>query len=182
MPAASGILRLFVAVFPDGNVAREMLRAIRKLELPTHKLTPPEQIHITMQFIGDTESRELDSVMESVERSAAGLKRFTLTPTQLLTFPERGPARLLAAETDAPPTLLEIQRRLAHRLARSEKHDRPFRPHLTLCRFRSPVRNLIINEPLTTSPFEVNRIALMKSTLKPTGAVYAEVTAVELAN
>lgn len=182
MPAASGILRLFVAVFPDGNVARELLRAIRNLELPAHKLTPPEHIHITMQFIGDTESRELENVMESVERSAAGLKRFTLTPSRLLTFPERGPARLLAAETDAPPTLLEIQRRLAHRLARSEKHNRPFRPHLTLCRFRSPVRALAINQPIAVSSFNVDRIVLMKSTLKPTGAVYGEVMAAELAN
>jgi 2'-5' RNA ligase len=177
-------MRMFVAAYPSHESARAMLRAAEKLSLPPHRMLPREQVHLTLQFIGDVPVNDLDAVTESVERSAAGLGAFTLTPARLISLPERGPARLVAAETDAPATLMELQRRLAHRLATNvrEKDDRPYRPHLTLCRFRSPARGVTVDQPLNAPSFEVDRIVLMRSTLKPDGAHHHEVAAVALVN
>jgi 2'-5' RNA ligase len=179
-------LRLFVAIYPTADAAREMLRALGRLDLPpvaTYRATRAEQLHMTVQFIGDTEESALGEIRESIERSGAGLCAFTLTPQRLCMLPERGPPRLVAAVTDAPPPLLELQRRLAHRLARAARPrtgDR-FLPHLTLCRFTGSARAPRLEAPLRVSPFQVAHVALMRSILKPAGAEHAEVLRVALA-
>jgi 2'-5' RNA ligase len=140
---------------------------------------------MTLQFIGDTPAREVDEVSESVRRAAAGIAAFTLTAQRLLTLPQRGPARLVAAETDRPPGLLEIQSRLVTRLARRAKPERrDFLPHVTLGRFRAPAPGVRIASDLPADggplAFAVTRLALMSSDLRPQGAIHREVGAAEL--
>ena len=120
---------------------------------------------------------------ESIRASTGGLGPFALAPQRLITLPQRGRPRLLAALTDQPANLEELQRRLATRLARGARRrpgDR-FRPHLTLCRFRSPARIPAIDMPLAVAPFEVKTIELVRSILRPEGAHHETVTVFELA-
>ena len=175
-PAAN--LRLFVAIHPPPETAKAMLDEIERLKtLPPHKSTALEQVHMTLQFIVDTPVKDLEDTIESVRRSASGLPAFDLKPLKLITLPERGPARLIACETDAPATLLELKRRLAHRLAKNprDQKDQRFRPHLTLCRFRSPARGVRIVRNIQSAAFAVTEIRLMRSTLDSTGAQHHEV-------
>lgn len=172
-------LRLFVAVYPPAATAQALLDQVQTLDLPPHRTVAAEQVHLTLQFIGDVDPRQLDDTIESVQRSAAGLHAFELTMQQLIVLPQRGRARLIAAETDQPPTLMEIQRRLAHRLARSPR-DRPgdrFLPHMTLLRFRTPPKFKLdaARAAITSQPFAVQSIVLMRSTLRPDGAVHKTV-------
>ena len=182
-----GDLRLFVALHAPEDSARSMLRALRKLDLPPvarHRETPLAQVHMTLQFIGDTPERDLDETLESVRRSAAGLAAFVLQPLRLITLPERGPPRLVAMTTDAPAPLLELQRRLAHRLARSPRAkagDR-FLPHLTLCRFSGASKAPRVDELADLRAFTVDRITLMKSVLRPAGAEHTPVERIALAS
>ncbi len=154
-----------------------MLAALAELDLPAHRRTPPEQVHLTLQFIGDVLRKNLDMTIESIERASSGLKTFELSIRSLIRLPERGPARLIATETDYPATLRELQRRLAARLAGSPRPragDR-FRPHLTLCRFRIPSKVSPIETVLDRESFVVARIILMRSELLATGAAHHEV-------
>lgn len=176
------MIRLFVGLYPPVEAAEAMLAEFRTYEWPEHRETTIEQIHMTLQFIGDVLASRLDDIAESVERAAAGLKRFEVSPTHIITLPDVGHARLAAIETDGHPVLLEIKRRLVTRLARTAKdRSRNFRPHLTLCRFHIPV---LLKEPLREdvelAPFAVDRIMLMKSTLRPDGAVHKQLAVVEL--
>ena len=175
-------LRLFVALYPTHEAARGMLKAMEKLQLPPHRATPREQIHMTLQFIGDTPQNDLESTKESIERSAAGLGAFGLSAHRLISLPEGRVARLVAAETDAPPAMMEMQRRLAHRLARSvrERAGDRFRPHLTLCRFKRPTAMPPIDQALGPLRFNIDRIVLMRSTLDPQGAKHHEVASFAL--
>lgn len=157
-----------------------MLRALRKLDLPPAaraRETALDQVHMTVQFIGDTDERELPEVVESVERAASGLPAFDLKPVRLATLPERGPVRLVAAFTDGPPQLLELQRRLVSRLARQPRGKRGdrFNPHLTLCRFGGSGTAPRIDRPLELPSFRVDHVLLMRSVLKATGAEHSEV-------
>jgi RNA 2',3'-cyclic 3'-phosphodiesterase len=182
MAKPSSNLRLFVAAYPPLEVCQAMVEAVKALDLPPHRLVPVEQVHLTLLFVGDTPASEMDDTIESVRRAAAGLSSFQMTPHRLITLPERGPARLIAAEADAHPTLLEIHRRLVTRLARKvrEKEKDRFRPHFTLTRFRSPAHRLRIEQPLEVAALEVSRIELMRSTLSSQGAEHHEVAACEL--
>lgn len=175
--APSEDLRLFVAVYPPAAMARAMLAALGRLDLPGHRPTPAEHVHLTLQFIGDTRIKDLERVRESVERAASGVGAFRLRPLRLIGLPVRGPTRLIAAETDDPAPMLEIQRRLAHRLARSPR-ARPgdrFLPHMTLARFQRGGVRIDIEETLDLGNFRVEGISLMKSVLRPDGAAHTEV-------
>jgi 2'-5' RNA ligase len=176
-------LRLFVALYPPADLGHAMLRALDSLSLPRHRLTPPDHVHLTLQFIGDLPAAEMDDVRESVARAAAGLGSFSLTPRRLVSLPERAHPRLIAAETDAPGTLMELQRRLAHRLARNvrAKSGDRFRPHFTLCRFAPGPRPDPVDHPVALPAFTVEHIRLMRSTLRPDGATHHEVESIALA-
>ena len=182
MPHGTKELRLFVAIYPPEGVARAMLRSLRKLEAANHKPTSVEQIHLTLQFIGPTSICDLEQVQESVARSVAGLERFELALSRLRTLPARGRPRLICCETDTPPPLLEIQRRLATRLSRHVRRDPGdrFTPHLTLCRFTRDARPWDIDPPVQIEAFAVDQIRLMKSVLRPEGAEHSIVEAFAL--
>lgn len=176
MPGGRAQIRLFVAIYPPPEIARALATAARAQKLPDGRLTPVRQIHMTVYFIGERPHKDLEGICESVERSASGLPAFDLTPTDLIGLPARGPARMIAARTDAPSALLELQSRLVRRLAREPRakpSDR-FLPHMTLQRFTSPTRR-DLGSPLTVDPFRVTRVALVRSTLSHEGAVHEPV-------
>jgi len=175
-------LRLFVAVYPPPELAAAMQAASDAPGLPPHRAVPVEQIHLTLLFIGDTDPKALDRAKESVELAAKGIEAFELTPTRLISLPEKKPPRLIAAETDAPPPLLELHRRLARSLLPSPRKDPAdrYRPHMTLRRFRDAAAGFRIDPALDVEPFAVDRICLMRSVLRPEGAEHREVLAVPL--
>ena len=104
-------LRVFVGIYPpsdgEGTQAAALLETLTGLTLPSHRIVPSEQLHLTVHFVGDVSSRDLDRTIESVARSAAGLESFSLCPLKLISLPTRGRARLIAIETDRPAQLLE---------------------------------------------------------------------------
>ncbi|MCA3003852.1 MAG: RNA 2',3'-cyclic phosphodiesterase [bacterium] len=187
----SGILRLFVAVYPPPDLAGQIIGLLadpRVGTLPPHRVTTPEQLHLTLVFIGDTPGSRLRDVRESVQRACAGFGPFTLQPNRLLTLPRGSPApppRLLAAVTDEPSPLMEIQRRLAARLTRPVERGRAtaFLPHLTLSRYSLapglPAPS--VDLPVAAPPIPVDAVLLMESRLRPGGAVHEVVDSIPLA-
>lgn len=177
-------LRLFVAIYPPVDLSCQLLGALQSHELPEHRTVPAAQVHMTLHFIGDMPSKQLDATIESVQRATAGISAFDLSVQRLITLGHRGQARLVAAETNRPPELLEIHRRLVTRLARSPRLDPRdrFRPHLTLCRFKKPTKGIALESPLDAEPFRVQQVVLMKSTLRSDGAQHHEVASSRLAD
>ncbi len=180
-------LRLFVAAYPPPDVATALagLASDPALALDPLRRVPSADIHLTLQFIGDTRVRDLDDAIESVRRASSGITPFMLTPQRRILLPPRGRARVLAVETDAPSEVLELHRRLAQRFARAGRRNAADRylPHLTIARFsgsgRSP-RPVLSPGPLPIDPFPVESICLVKSVLRPGGATHGVVTTVEL--
>ncbi len=178
---ASELLRLFVAVYPPRDVAERLLASLRGLDLPAHRPCAPEQVHLTLQFIGDSPERELPGVIESVERACAGAAPLALLPRRVATLPERGPARLVAAMLEAPPVLFEVQRRLAQRLARRPGGRDRFMPHATLCRFLGAGVRARVDRPIEVGAFVVGEAVLVRSHLREGGAVHEPIRAFPLA-
>lgn len=175
-------LRLFVAVYPPADLVSAMQSRLAGLELPSHRPTPPEQVHMTLQFIGELPERELDATRECLRLAAEGIESAELAPLRLIGIPRRGPTRLIAAETDAPPSLLELQRRLAAELESKSRGRRRahFLPHLTLCRFRTPTRMPRLDLPLSLPSFPLREVKLMQSVLRPQGALHSALASLAL--
>lgn len=179
----SGPLRLFVSVRPDAAVAVRMAALLPPGLPPAAKPVPVPQIHLTLQFIGETAASRVDGVVESISAAVAGLRTQRLTPRALQLLPERGPARLIALTTDWPPPLAEARRRLAARLAHRPSRSKgdPFLPHFTLARF-TPAWTADVREwPVVMEPIDVATVELTRSILTSTGAVHQVVASFPLA-
>lgn len=174
-------LRLFVGVYPPGESIPEIHATLRKLPGGSRdrvRRTADELIHLTVLFVGEVDTRNLDEIAESVQRSCAGVDAFSLTPQRVTTLPTGGrnrpPPRVVALETDTPGQLGEIRSRLITRLARHARlrpNDR-FTPHFTLARVRHGERIKPFEERASVRPIPVSSVRLVRSKLLPSGAAH----------
>ena len=175
-------LRLFVAApVPESHLARvhEVTAGLRA-RWPRARWMEPANQHVTLKFLGATDVDALDDVTAAV---AGAVRRHEPAPVRLSAlgvFPGPRRARVLWVGLDDPRDLLGS---LAADLAAAfeplgyEREKREFRPHLTLARFREPVRmaNDLADLALDDlAPFSVAEIGLFRSHLHPRGARYEE--------
>ena len=166
------------------NVQQE-LKALRL----TARWVRPQNIHLTLKFLGNINSGDIESIGQAMADAAGDCATFTLTVGGIGFFPGIKRPRViwvgLGGATDA---LRNFQRNLENRLATigfpSEK--RPFKAHLTLARIRQAVNPNILGQTiqdysdLGNLKFSVDRIILFQSDLKPSGSVYSQLKLVEL--
>jgi 2'-5' RNA ligase len=172
-------MRVFIAVdLPDS--LREALSDVQRELRPltnTVRWVAPESIHITLKFIGEVP----DKRVEDIDTAITGLtwKHFAVTVRGVGFFPGTRSPRVFWAGMEAP-TMEGLAEQLDTRMERLgfEKEKRTFRPHITLARARntridaSLVSGAARYEEQEFGVFNVDRLFLFKSTLKPSGAVY----------
>jgi 2'-5' RNA ligase len=150
--------------------------------------TKPENVHLTLKFLGDVEETRLEQVKEAISQTAQAHARFELIAHSCGVFPnEKNPRVLWVGLKDESGVLSPLVAEIEERLSRIgfAKEDRPFRVHLTIGRVRSRgnaqelARKLIASD-FPAHRFPVERIVLMRSDLKPTGAVYTPLHSAEL--
>jgi len=179
---SEAVARLFAAVYPLRDWVEGALETLRGIDLPGAvelRHTPAEQVHLTVQFIGQRREAEIAAVVTSIERACSGIGRFELTPIRVIGLPVQNP-RVIAVETEAPAELMEIHRRLVTRLARKPRIDAGdrFVPHVTVGR----VKGLAAFEAVEAgSPsFEVREVVLCRSVLTAAGAEHSVMARVRL--
>ena len=141
-------------------------------------------IHLTVIFLGNIREEELAVMGEAVGRVCALYAPFPIRIKPMGCFPHKRNPRVLwlGLETDLDRMARfrdTMQERLLPFGIKAEK--RPFRPHLTLGRFRKAKRAdprvddlLSFYKDLTSPPGSLNELVLFKSDLKPAGAVYTK--------
>jgi len=150
--------------------------------------TKPENIHLTLKFLGEVDERRIGEVEIVCVRAAAEFQPFTLSLNDTGVFPNaRQPRILWAGLAGEIEKAVEMRGRLNDGLALIgfEREEKDFRPHLTIGRLKS---NRKIRELLTLAgahqvpefPFVVTEIVLMKSELHPAGARYTPIAKVSL--
>jgi RNA 2',3'-cyclic 3'-phosphodiesterase len=166
--------RLFVGVVPSDEALRHLDAAVAALHgrAGEPRWIPSERWHITLSFLGEV----AEPAEAKLRRELAGVaaEQFGLCITGAGTFPARGtPAVLWAGIGGAVETLSGLARstRRAARRARLPRDDKPFRPHLTLGRWRPQDRadrGLVEELAGYSGPeFTVERIRLLRSHLGP---------------
>ena len=140
----------------------------------------PEKLHITLKFLGDIEPARVEALSSAAASAAASLEPFELTIEEPGTFPPHGQPRVLwLGLVDASGRLALMQRALETECAAVgfARESRPFKPHLTLARVRSPqgARELAAahrETPFEPQRFEVSELVVMRSELGPGGSRY----------
>jgi RNA 2',3'-cyclic 3'-phosphodiesterase len=146
----------------------------------------PENLHITLKFLGRVEEARLGLVQRCLDRAAAGIERFEIAIERLGAFPAPTRPRVIWAGVDqgAEP-LSALADRVERELAEMgfAPEARGFTPHVTLGRVGEPRRNPALAAALERAgatmfgAVRVDRLSLMRSDLSPRGARYTELSA-----
>jgi len=184
-------LRLFYAIFISPRIAETLARHISQCALSGAdvKWVEPQNLHLTLKFIGEVQLERLEEIIAAGESAADGVKTFRVFWEGFGAFPDfRRPRVIWAGMKQGGRAVFEIAERLEDRLAAEgfRKEERAFRPHLTIGRVKSPggleelrkaterIQNSRIGE------MEVSSFSLVKSTLTSRGPIYSVVRNFEL--
>jgi 2'-5' RNA ligase len=146
-------------------------------------------IHLTLKFFGNLPDGELDPISAAAREVAREQAPFELQVTQAGAFPSAKAPRViwLGLGGDLIPLA-----RMYHKLEKAFAalghlpEGRPFNPHLTLGRVKSPANRhrlaklLEALPPLNWPPFKVSEIILFQSTLTPKGSIYTPLQVIPL--
>lgn len=172
--------RLFVAAdVPEPHLAAVADAAAELREKwPTARWIPTENQHVTLRFLGSTGIDLVPVVGEALVESASTAAPGLISIEGAGAFPSLRRASILWAGIDDPAAVLgglvaDLEPRFAALGFEAER--RPYVPHLTLARFRAPVR--LDDPPLTipaTDRYSVADVVLYRSHTSSKGARYEE--------
>jgi RNA 2',3'-cyclic 3'-phosphodiesterase len=171
-------IRLFVAftLAPDD---RERISVWQRRELAKSRarLVPPEHLHSTIAFLGSQPRGEIEPITEVVRGAVSGAGPM---PLELLRYREtRSVGMLVFHDTTGEATrVAETIQRGLEKIGVYKHEGRPWLPHVTVLRFRTPPRlHPELPELGSISPSEA---AVYHSVLRRDGAQYDVLRSVAL--
>ncbi|ARM76413.1 RNA 2',3'-cyclic phosphodiesterase [Acidianus manzaensis] len=179
-------MRLFIAIeIPQLQQISDILTKL-KMTGADIKLVEPENIHITLAFLGEVENEKIDLIKDAMQ--ILKFKKFKIILRGMGAFPNLSRPRVVWVGIAEGFTELRNIRNILIRELGNRKirpaDDKDFVPHITLGRVRGPsnLANLIdlINSNTNESfgDFIVDKVILFKSTLTPKGPIYDELLGV----
>ncbi len=167
--------RLFVAIDPPDATQQQL--APLCCGLPDARWTDPEQLHLTLVFIGEVSGPVFLDIRETLDGITA--PPFALRLKGVGFFPPRGLPRVVWAGVEHCEPLMALQRKITTRLFQLgvPLENRKYSPHLTLARLRQTPpakvgRYLEAHGLFACEPFPVERFRLYSSVLGRKGAVH----------
>jgi 2'-5' RNA ligase len=189
--SAAHTLRAFIAVDLPENIqaalglVQEQLRAYRFKTTWTR----PENIHLTLKFLGDIQREQVEPIISVIEQAAKGCRPMTLRSQAVGFFPGvRQPRVLWTGISGQTEALAELQSKIDKGLAALEfpSDKKPFTGHLTLGRIKVGGNSELfidimkIFQNMTTDSFIVDSVNLYQSKLMPSGPMYTKLFSVGL--
>lgn len=176
--------RLFFGLEIPTDIKQRLLGVIAPVS--GAKWQSPEQLHITLLFLGDVEQGRIVGLCDAVR--GLPVEAFELEVTGLGCFGQPRSPRNLWAGVQPPEPVAALHGALKTRMAGLgiAPESRPFRPHITLARFkkqRGSVEALLEDHRDSVfGQFAVSEILLLESNQGPSGSVYSVVERFPLAD
>ena len=175
-------IRTFIAL----ELPEELKKSLRRLQAAFRqhiagvKWVRPENMHLTLKFLGDISPDRVPPVAAALEGLAAGRAPFFFDAAGIGAFPNSRNPKVLWAGMEAEDSLKLFHAELEAALAAMgfAREDRPFAPHLTLGRLRDGRERKLVAGLMEQHAderfgrFAAERITFFKSELKPSGPVY----------
>ena len=142
-----------------------------------------DNIHLTLKFLKDIEEESVTGIIQVLKGTCRNHKVFSIEISDIGTFPIKRSPRVLWTGINDNGELLKLQSEIEKGMASLGfgPEKRAFSPHLTIGRFRSSQGREALMEKVemikhdSFGLFDVRSIYLIKSDLKPSGAVYSRI-------
>ena len=147
------------------------------------KWVSPENLHITVKFLGEIEQGQIPEIRDAAQGAIEGSKRFKIDIDKFGCFPDPSfPKVLWLGSSNPPRRIFKINEGLEENLAQHgfEREKRDYIPHVTLGRTKENDNKKIkklgkqlcqfrFSENLTES---IKKLTLMESELRRSGPIY----------
>ncbi len=167
-------MRLFTAVSIPEDISNTIFEL--SLGLPDARPVPPENIHLTLNFIGDVNPNQFLDLFESLAEVSA--RPFSIRLNGISFF-DQSASGVLYVGVHPSKELLDLQKEIHACLTKLKFKipKRTYTPHVTFARFKEvQPKNLFVflqeHSNFSTQPFTVQSFELYSSVLKPQGSVY----------
>jgi 2'-5' RNA ligase len=159
--------RLFFALWPDDKTRQQINDVIEALPAKVGRRVTPENIHITLAFLGSVR----DEVTECLQDQAKIIRAdgFKLSLDNLGWW--RKPQTIWLAPSFIPDELTDLVIQI-HKVANScgiKLENRPYKPHITLIR---KAKQEISENSFETLNWNVDSFILVQSVTHPEGVSY----------
>ncbi len=177
-------MRLFIAVPIEEQIIKNIenfQKRFKDYNFKGIKWVKPEQIHITLKFLGEVKENKTEQIINKLDR--INFSDIILNIQNIGGFPNLNKAKVIWAgvfeqnKNSALPVLANKVDNAMNELG-FEKEKRKFKSHITVARIKQKPDKKFI-DLLTQNgtekdfgSFTLNQIVLYKSTLLPSGAKY----------
>ena len=189
------VIRAFIAIETPKPVQVRLAEIIAELKLKSQsnviRWVSAENIHITLKFLGEVSSANLDLLTKMVQTEVSKHTQFTVTVGGIGAFPTLLRPRVVWIGIDAPSIITALQNGVESETVRLgyTPEERKFSPHLTIARISHNASSdethqvgqiLSKYEVGDIGSYTVDSIVLFKSDLQPGGAVYTPLSVMPL--
>jgi len=174
-------MRTFIALDLPENIREEVSRVTNDFRSNCPfgvKWVPPENLHITFQFIGETKENDISEISEFLEINFSELKMLNFIEPELEIIPGREPRMIWISLKIENSLIRKISKRFKEKLRKMgyKIDSKPLRFHITLGRIKKRLPEILIQQILTTElkmkSIKVGKATLYKSLLRPEGPRY----------
>jgi len=179
----SDSIRTFIAIELPDHIIASIIKVQQYLKSKTSniKWVIPENIHLTLRFLGDIKPDDVQPVGQALSKAVKDVSPFSISAEGIGAFPGLNRPRVIwigvGGRTDS---LMALDQNLGDYLETIgfPREKRKFTGHLTIGRIRGKINPIQLIDAIKgcggfkTELFSVNQVILFKSDLKPAGAVY----------
>lgn len=174
-------MRAFVAVLIPDEIRKNIISFYKSLgAVKGIKAVPYENLHITLNFLGEIKEAEIPALVEQLAAAAAKTRPFSLELKGVGAFPSMAAPKTLWVAMEKQKALFDLAKMVVTAAASNDR--KRFSPHLTVGRvkYEDPGQNRFYNawikqENISFGRFTVNSFSLMKSDLTGKTPVYTVV-------
>jgi 2'-5' RNA ligase len=188
-------MRTFIAIELPQEIKNRLaqLQTLLKKSGADVKWVKPDNIHLTLKFLGEISEETLPKIIKIIESATLGKKQFEISLSSLGTFPEgKTPRVIWIGVNKGDQEIKNIAETLEENILAGldiPKENRPFSSHITIGRVKSNLNMGRLTKDLKefegyfgkeTIEFKTSGITLFKSSLGPSGPSYEPLKVVNL--
>lgn len=186
-------MRTFIAIELPQALKDALSEIQNKLKttLPKISWVKPQNLHLTLKFIGEISPKQLNNIKQMITEIATATADFKIKLETLGVFPNIRSARIIwIGNNQLPLPLKNLVDQIETKIAElgKPKEDRPFLAHVTVGRIKTHINPSILEDEINKInnkigsknwEFDAGRITLFESVLGKLGPTY---TALKEAN